>query len=82
MTATTRTAAVGLDERDCRLADLAACAEGYSFPTNLDHDQPIGGLAPATQAELLARAVEERWPQARLDSELQAWSDRRRTTSR
>ena len=39
---------------------IAASAEGYSFPTNLDRDQPIGGLAPQTQAELVARAVRER----------------------
>jgi ectoine hydroxylase-related dioxygenase (phytanoyl-CoA dioxygenase family) len=58
---------------------IAACAEGYSFPTNLDRDQPVDGLAPATQAELLARAVAERWPQGRLDTELQGWADRRRT---
>ena len=52
--------------RDNGLADdgvanvIAASAEGYSFPTNLDRDQPIGGLAPQTQAELVARAVRER----------------------
>jgi ectoine hydroxylase-related dioxygenase (phytanoyl-CoA dioxygenase family) len=39
---------------------VAASAEGYSFPTNLDRDQPIGGMAPQTQAELVARAVGER----------------------
>jgi ectoine hydroxylase-related dioxygenase (phytanoyl-CoA dioxygenase family) len=38
---------------------VAASAEGYSFPTNLDRDQPIGGLAPQTQAELVAQAVRE-----------------------
>ena len=27
-------------------AAIAATAEGYSFPTNLDSDPPIGGLAP------------------------------------
>src|SRR3982751_5445717 len=32
---------------------VATSAEGYAFPTNLDRDQPIGGLAPQTQAELL-----------------------------
>ena len=26
---------------------IAASAEGYAFPTNLDRDQPIGGIAPA-----------------------------------
>ncbi len=25
---------------------IAACAEGYAFPTNLDLDQPTDGLAP------------------------------------
>ena len=37
---------------------IAACAEGYSFPTNLDSDQPIGGLAPITQAEVMAAALQ------------------------
>lgn len=58
---------------------VAACAEGYSFPTNLDRDQPIGGLAPETQAQLLARAVQERWEPPRLNEELAAHADRRRT---
>ncbi len=31
---------------------IAASAEGYPFPTNLDLDQPIGSLNPETQAEL------------------------------
>jgi hypothetical protein len=35
---------------------IAASAEGYAFPTNLDRDQPIGGLAPQTQAEPTTRA--------------------------
>jgi hypothetical protein len=40
---------------------VAAAAEGYAFPTNLDRDQPIGGLAPQTQAELLRQALSEEW---------------------
>ena len=56
---------------------IAACAEGYPFPTNLDLDQPIGGLAPMTQAEILGQAVAHGWPQQRLESELGAWSARR-----
>jgi len=60
-------------------AAVAACADGYSFPTNLDRDQPVGGLAPETQAQLLARAVEERWDPTRLRKELAAYADRRRT---
>jgi ectoine hydroxylase-related dioxygenase (phytanoyl-CoA dioxygenase family) len=58
---------------------IATCAEGYAFPTNLDLDQPVGGLAPPAQAEILARAVAERWPQARLEAELGSWSARRQT---
>ncbi len=40
-------------------ASIAAAAEGYSFPTNLDRDPPKGGLAPETQQALFARAIAE-----------------------
>ncbi|WEX75967.1 phytanoyl-CoA dioxygenase family protein [Sinorhizobium numidicum] len=40
---------------------IAACAEGYSFPTNLDRDPPIGGLAPKTQAQLMHEALAADW---------------------
>jgi ectoine hydroxylase-related dioxygenase (phytanoyl-CoA dioxygenase family) len=40
-------------------AAIAAAAEGYSFPTNLDTDPPVGGLAPETQAQLVQRALAE-----------------------
>jgi ectoine hydroxylase-related dioxygenase (phytanoyl-CoA dioxygenase family) len=39
-------------------AAIAATAEGYSFPTNLDNDSPKGGLAPETQQEFFIRALE------------------------
>jgi ectoine hydroxylase-related dioxygenase (phytanoyl-CoA dioxygenase family) len=55
---------------------VAASAEGYAFPTNLDRDQPIGGLAPETQAELVWRALSERWPAEALDAELSAQAER------
>ncbi|OJF93427.1 phytanoyl-CoA dioxygenase family protein [Pararhizobium antarcticum] len=45
-------------EVDCA---IAACAEGYSFPTNLDRDPPVGGLAPKTQAQLMHQALAEGW---------------------
>lgn len=41
-------------------AVIAASAEGYSFPTNLDRDPPVGGLAPETQAALLKRSILDR----------------------
>ncbi len=42
-------------------AAVSACAEGYSFPTNLDSDPPVGGLAPETQKQLFLRALSEEW---------------------
>lgn len=49
---------------------IAACAEGYAFPTNLDRDPPIGGLAPKSQAALLHQALTEGWSADRLDAML------------
>ena len=40
---------------------IAACAEGYSFPTNLDYDPPLGGLAPQSQQGLIHQALAETW---------------------
>jgi hypothetical protein len=42
-------------------AVIASCAEGYAFPTNLDRDPPIGGLAPKSQQALLRQALDEAW---------------------
>jgi ectoine hydroxylase-related dioxygenase (phytanoyl-CoA dioxygenase family) len=36
---------------------IAASAEGYPFPTNLDLNPPIGGMAPKTQADFLRDAL-------------------------
>jgi len=58
---------------------VAASAEGYAFPTNLDRDQPVGGLTPETQAELVWRALTAGWDPARLRSELSAHSARHRS---
>ena len=54
---------------------IAASAEGYSFPTNLDRDQPIGGLAPPTQAELVADAVAAGMPLGELRDRLAAQAE-------
>ncbi|MBW4709076.1 phytanoyl-CoA dioxygenase family protein [Roseobacter sp. YSTF-M11] len=40
-------------------AAIAATAEGYSFPTNLDRDPPKGGLAPETQQAFFLRALDD-----------------------
>jgi len=70
--------AAGVDVRTLRNV-VAASAEGYAFPTNLDRDQPIGGLAPETQAELVGRALQEQWTSDALVAELTAQADRHRS---
>ncbi len=39
---------------------IAAAAEAYAFPSNLDLDQPLTGMHGETQAELVARSLDER----------------------
>ncbi|MEM1074648.1 MAG: phytanoyl-CoA dioxygenase family protein [Pseudomonadota bacterium] len=58
-------------------AAIAATAEGYSFPTNLDRDPPVGGLAPQTQAALLKEALMKNWSASEFDEALEAQSLRR-----
>ncbi len=36
---------------------IAATAEGYPFPTNLDRDPPIGGMVPPSQADVMRSAL-------------------------
>lgn len=56
-------AAAGADVRHA----VAAAAEGYPFPTNLDRDPPIDGLAPPTQADLVLRALSDGWDAGRFE---------------
>ena len=58
---------------------VAASAEGYAFPTNLDRDQPLGGLAPQTQAELMRQALAEQWDTSQLEKALRDQRERRTT---
>lgn len=55
---------------------VAASAEGYAFPSNLDRDQPVGGMAPPSQADLAQIALAERWTSDVLAERLahQAWT--------
>ncbi|MDD1796066.1 phytanoyl-CoA dioxygenase family protein [Enterovibrio sp. ZSDZ42] len=46
---------------DEKNAIITAATDGYSFPTNLDTDPPIGGLAPESMASLLTRALDNEW---------------------
>ena len=61
--------AEGMSER--RLANvIAASAEGYPFPTNLDRDQPVDGLAPPSQAAITALALRQRLSVTDLNAQL------------
>jgi ectoine hydroxylase-related dioxygenase (phytanoyl-CoA dioxygenase family) len=58
-------------------AAIAAAAEGYAFPTNLDTDPPVGGLAPETQAALFRRALAAGMPDDAFGQALDAQAQRR-----
>jgi ectoine hydroxylase-related dioxygenase (phytanoyl-CoA dioxygenase family) len=57
---------------------IASCAEGYSFPTDLDRDPPIGGLAPESQQGLVRRAVAEAWSIEQFEEALEAQAVKKR----
>lgn len=59
-------------------AVIAATAEGYAFPTNLDTDPPLDGNAPETQADILRRGYARGWDDAALHRALDALSARRK----
>ncbi len=66
----------GTIDHDNLKAAIASCAEGYSFPTNLDRDPPKNGLAPETQQELYWRALSEDLSLAAFEAALSAQSER------
>ena len=68
-------------ELDAAAADrvLAATAEGYPFPTNLDRDPPLGGLAPLSVQGWVRQALREQWPADRLGAHLDTLALRRLT---
>ncbi|MFD2178269.1 phytanoyl-CoA dioxygenase family protein [Veronia pacifica] len=50
--------ALSIDEKTSIITAVADC---YAFPSNLDRDPPVKGMAPATMADLLEQALAERW---------------------
>lgn len=60
-------------------AAIAAAAEGYPFPTNLDRDEPIDAIVPESQADMVRRAVNDRWTPEQLAKSLQEMAHRKRT---
>ncbi|MEM1373641.1 MAG: phytanoyl-CoA dioxygenase family protein [Pseudomonadota bacterium] len=56
---------------------IAASAEGYAYPTNLDIDPPVDGLAPLTQAQIVERALAAGTSPAELSTLIDAAEARR-----
>lgn len=61
------------------LEAIGACAEGYPFPTNLDRDPPIGGLAPQSPQALMREAFLAGQPVTDFTATLMAQAERRLT---
>jgi ectoine hydroxylase-related dioxygenase (phytanoyl-CoA dioxygenase family) len=56
---------------------IAATAEGYPFPCNLDIDSPLSGMAPPSQQDILRQALSESWAAEQLNREIDAYVARR-----
>ena len=59
---------------------LRSAAEGYAFPTNLDRDPPVGGLAPPSQADVVRTSLAERRGVDELRAALKDHATRRETS--
>lgn len=55
---------------------IAASTAGYAYPTNLDTDPPVGGLAPITQAQLMRNALVDGMSEADFCAEIAAQQKR------
>ncbi len=71
-------AAAGVDP-DLLANALAASAEGYAFPTNLDRDQPVGAMSPPSQADHVRDALAAGTPADELARTLAGLRDRRQS---
>lgn len=56
---------------------IAATAEGYPFPCNLDVDSPLSGMAPPSQQDILRQALTENWEPKAFDAAMDAYVTRR-----
>ncbi|SDU82573.1 Ectoine hydroxylase-related dioxygenase, phytanoyl-CoA dioxygenase (PhyH) family [Microlunatus sagamiharensis] len=70
--------AAGVDAASLANA-LAASAEGYPFPTNLDLDANVNGLTPLSQAEIVAQALADDVEPDALAETLDTYDVRHRT---
>ena len=58
---------------------IAATAEGYSFPANLDIDSPLSGMAPPSQQDVMRQALAEGWTAERFAQTLDEQIARKRS---
>ncbi len=58
---------------------VAATAEGYPFPANLDIDSPLSGMAPPSQQDLLRQALAEGWSKPQLQQAVAEQDGRKRS---
>ncbi len=58
---------------------VAATAEGYPFPANLDIDSPLSGMAPPSQQDVLRQALAESWSESRLAAAIDEQDGRKRS---
>ncbi len=63
--------AAGMPEADQHRV-VAAAAEGYAFPTNLDRDTPVDGMTPRSQADVVRDALAVALPPEQLGGRLDA----------
>lgn len=60
---------------------IAACAEGYPFPANLDIDSPLGGMARESPQGLMRWALKVGWELVQFHAALAAKQERKRSHS-
>ncbi|MDA3004705.1 MAG: phytanoyl-CoA dioxygenase family protein [Actinomycetota bacterium] len=70
--------AAGWSEHELKTV-IAASAEGYAFPTNLDRDPPLKGLAPQSQADFVWQALASDQTPEQLRKTLAALAERQKT---
>ncbi len=56
---------------------IAATAEGYPFPADLDIDSPLTGMAPPSQQDIMREALANDWDAERFTAAIAAYERRR-----
>ena len=56
---------------------IAATAEGYPFPADLDIDSPLTGMAPPSQQDIMREALANDWDASRFNDAIAAYEHRR-----